>query len=107
MPRIIAYDLSYENELRSTYMVQHRIPGMSLCDIFDSLTHPQKCKLARELGAIRKKLLSVRSSRMGIVGPLHREFTKLSENLDVASFATEHLSRFQPMDPPITSYRFN
>ena len=64
---VITFDATAKNPLDSGYVVQSRIPGVSLHAIWDNLTHEQRCTVAQEIGKILLALQSVTNSKPGIV----------------------------------------
>ena len=64
---IISFDATAKNPLESGYVVQSRLPGVSLHTIWDELTHEQRCTVAEETGQVILALQSVKSSKSGIV----------------------------------------
>ena len=64
---VIRFDPTNNNPLKSGYVVQTRLPGISLHSIWDELTHEQRCKVAREIGKIILALQAVTSPTPGII----------------------------------------
>ena len=64
---IISFDPTINNPLESGYVVQSRLPGVSLCSIWDELTHEQRCTAAQHIGEIILALQTVTSSTPGII----------------------------------------
>ncbi|KAI1108296.1 hypothetical protein F5Y14DRAFT_445566 [Nemania sp. NC0429] len=70
-PEVIKWNETDENELDSPFQIQNRIPGTTLLSAYTILTHPQRCKLAHELGTAFASMLAVKSSTSGVfVQPL-------------------------------------
>jgi aminoglycoside phosphotransferase (APT) family kinase protein len=65
IPQVITFDDSANNPVGSPYMVQRRIPGLTLLWTYTSLSHETKCAIARELGQTFKALHSIKSSTAG------------------------------------------
>ena len=64
---VISFDATANNPLESGYVVQSRLPGVSLHTIWDELTHEQRCKVAQEVGKTILALQAVKNSSPGIV----------------------------------------
>lgn len=64
---VISFDATANNSLESGYVVQSRLPGVSLHTIWDELTHEQRCTVAQEIGKIILALQAVKNSKPGIV----------------------------------------
>ena len=64
---IIGFDATANNPLDSGYVVQSRLPGVSLNTVWDDLTHDQRCTVAQEIGKIVLALQDVKHSSPGIV----------------------------------------
>ena len=64
---VITFDVTTNNPLESGYVVQSRLPGVSLHTIWDELTHEQRCTVAQEIGRILVALQAVTRSTPGIV----------------------------------------
>lgn len=64
-PEVVMFDEGDANALESPYAVQTRIQGVGLHSSFPNLGHAQKCRVARELGAVFNQMLSVGSSVAG------------------------------------------
>lgn len=64
---IIGFDATVDNPLDSGYVIQSRLPGVSLNIIWDELTHEQHCTVAQEIGKIILALQDVKNSSPGII----------------------------------------
>lgn len=64
---IISFDATANNPLESGYVVQSRLPGVSLHTIWDELSHAQRCTVAQEIGKIVLTLQSIKNPTPGIV----------------------------------------
>ena len=64
---VISFDATPNNHLESAYVIQSRLPGVSLHTIWDELTHEQRCAAAEETGQIIRTLQTLRASKPGIV----------------------------------------
>ena len=64
---IIGFDATVDNPLDSGYVIQSRLPGVSLNIIWDELTHEQRCTVAQEIGKIILALQDVKNSSPGII----------------------------------------
>ena len=64
---IIRFDVTAKNPLESGYVVQSRLPGVSLRTMWDDFTHDHRCKIAEEIGKIVLALQAVRNSTPGII----------------------------------------
>ena len=61
VPAVTAFDAAAENALGVPYMIQNRVIGTNLYSCFPTLPHSQQVQIARELGAIFRQMLDVRS----------------------------------------------
>ena len=64
---IEATDFSCNNAVGRPYVLQHRIPGSDLYTVWDKLSHPQRCMVAKEVGDLIQVLLSVESPIAGTI----------------------------------------
>lgn len=64
---VIGFDATANNPLDSGYVVQTRLPGVSLNTVRDNITHDQRCIVAQEIGKFILALQDVQSSSLGIV----------------------------------------
>lgn len=64
---VLSFDATADNPLDSGYVVQSRLPGVSLHTIWDELTHEQRCIVAQEIGKVILALQDVKSPTPGIV----------------------------------------
>lgn len=64
---VIKFDPTTENPLRSGYVVQTRLPGVSLVSIWDELTHGQRYKVAQEVGKIILALQAITNPTPDII----------------------------------------
>ncbi|KAI2465722.1 hypothetical protein F4781DRAFT_424605 [Annulohypoxylon bovei var. microspora] len=67
VPVVLTFDNTDDNLLGSKYMVQNYIPGTTLLSSYPSLTHEERCRVARELGRIYHELLATRSDALGFL----------------------------------------
>lgn len=65
--KVVAKDFGEENALGSPYVVQERLPGSDLEILWNDLNHSQRCTVARELGAVVRKLLALESPVTGYI----------------------------------------
>ncbi|CAF9936692.1 hypothetical protein IMSHALPRED_010864 [Imshaugia aleurites] len=64
---VISFDATANNPLESGYVVQSRLPGVSLHSIWDELTHEQRCTAAQEIGKVILALQAVKNPIPGII----------------------------------------
>ena len=64
---VISFDSATNNPLQSGYVVQSRMPGVSLHTIWDELTQEQRCTVAQEIGKIILALQAVKNPTPGVV----------------------------------------
>ena len=64
---VLSFDVTTNNPLQSGYVVQSRLPGVSLQSVWDKLTHDQRCTVAQEVGKIILALQAVKCSTPGII----------------------------------------
>ncbi|KAI5926869.1 hypothetical protein F4810DRAFT_653870 [Camillea tinctor] len=69
LPLVLGFDITDNNAIGSAYMVQNRVQGINLTHTYLSLSHENKCKLARELGNVYNQILDVQSSTYGMLVP--------------------------------------
>ena len=62
VPAILYVDQSRENAIGSPFMFQARLKGVSLFTVWPELSHPQKLRVATELGHIIRTMLTIRNS---------------------------------------------
>ena len=67
VPKILASDLTTENVLQLPYVLQNRLPGVSLHTVFPNLSHQQKTRIAQLIGQVLDKLLRITSPVSGII----------------------------------------
>ncbi|KAI8956836.1 kinase-like domain-containing protein [Daldinia sp. FL1419] len=72
-PNVISFDPTDNNELGVRYMIQDRIHGTPLLSLYPSLTHEEKCRVARELGHIYYKMIATQSATSTIIVPPEKE----------------------------------
>ena len=89
VPLIVKTDLTSKNALEKPFVLQRRVPGSSLNTMWKDLNHLQQCKIARELGAIVRSLLSVESKITGLIRA-SREGTTLKGPFEIIPFEVEH-----------------
>ncbi|KAK3364405.1 hypothetical protein B0T25DRAFT_435166, partial [Lasiosphaeria hispida] len=65
VPTVITFDKTAGNALGLLYMIQNWIVGTDLSSCFPGLNHGQKASIARELSAIFRQMLEIRSSTGG------------------------------------------
>lgn len=64
-PVIIAFDETENNCLESSFMVQNRLHGQSLIDVYPELEHEQQRRVAQDLGHAFRRMLAVSSTQAG------------------------------------------
>ncbi|XXG97066.1 hypothetical protein Hte_003360 [Hypoxylon texense] len=64
-PVVISFDQTDDNELGFKYMVQDRLPGVTLQSVYPKLPHKERCRVARELGHAYHELLATSSDAPG------------------------------------------
>ncbi|KAM7183619.1 Protein kinase-like domain containing protein [Naviculisporaceae sp. PSN 640] len=64
-PEISSFDHGLSNPLGLPFMLQKRVKGTCLLDCLHTLTHPQRRRLAQELGVAYRKMLATTSSVPG------------------------------------------
>ncbi|KAI0857480.1 hypothetical protein F4860DRAFT_356866 [Xylaria cubensis] len=81
-PRVIQFDETDQNELGLPFLLQNRIPGTNLMLTYSDLSHPQRCRVAHELGTVFAHMLAVKSSTAGVfVLPLHGNHQEAQVNI--------------------------
>ncbi|MBE3049300.1 aminoglycoside phosphotransferase family protein, partial [Candidatus Bathyarchaeota archaeon] len=94
-PEVVSFDETENNALGSPYSVQKLIPGADLYSTYPKLSHEERCRVARELGAICNQMLSVRSNVAGkLVLPTDRKDSKAP--LEVAPLESKDANLVKP-----------
>ncbi|TPX06842.1 uncharacterized protein E0L32_002338 [Thyridium curvatum] len=80
-PSVVAFDETSLNQLQSPYMIQTRLPGVPLHQSMADMSYSDRCRIAKDLGAVVGQMLQVQSSMSGrltlpstdrtLVAPLH------------------------------------
>ena len=65
--KIEATDFTCDNAVGKPYVLQRRIPGRDLDDVWDDLSHSQRRVVAKEVGILIKTLLSLESPVAGTI----------------------------------------
>jgi hypothetical protein len=71
VPKPVCYDSGTENALGRAYMVQKRLPGQSLSQLWPKLNLQQRKGAARCIAEIVRDLHKVKNSCAGIISPLN------------------------------------
>ncbi|KAH6878575.1 hypothetical protein BKA58DRAFT_452712 [Alternaria rosae] len=69
VPRIKIFSLSAENPVGSPYMIQPRLPGKAVIEVYLELNTPQRVSFARDLGRALKKMGEIQSPSPGTLNP--------------------------------------
>lgn len=69
VPRIKIFSLSAENPVGSPYMIQPRLPGKPVTEVYLELNAPQRISFARDLGRALKKMGEIQSPSPGTLNP--------------------------------------
>ncbi|KAI0547874.1 kinase-like domain-containing protein [Xylaria curta] len=81
-PKVIQFDETDQNELGRPFLIQNRIPGTNLLSTYPILSHPQRCRVAHELGTVFAHMLAVKSSTAGVfMLPLHGNSEEAQVNI--------------------------
>ena len=70
VPEAVASDTTPNNALQLPYVIQNRLPGVSLHTVFPSLSHQQKLRIARSIGQVLARLLRITSPVSGVIEEL-------------------------------------
>ena len=70
VPEVVASDATPNNALQLPYVIQNRLPGVSLHTVFPSLSHQQKVRIARSIGQVLARLLRITSPVSGVIEEL-------------------------------------
>lgn len=65
VPEVIAFDETENNRLGSRFMVQKRLRGQRLDDVYPQLGHEKQRRVAQNLGRVYRRMLSVSSTQAG------------------------------------------
>jgi aminoglycoside phosphotransferase (APT) family kinase protein len=68
-PRNRTFSLSAENPIGSPYMIQPRLPGKSVHEVYLELNTQQRISFARDLGSALKEMSKIRSQYSGTLNP--------------------------------------
>ncbi|KAH7109452.1 hypothetical protein B0J11DRAFT_448994 [Dendryphion nanum] len=71
IPKNFILDTGVENPLNASYMIQHRLPGRPLDQLWSNLTHEMKVSVVRQLTPILRDIARLRNSKAGIVSWLN------------------------------------
>jgi hypothetical protein len=71
VPKRVCYDSGTDNALGRAYMVQKRLPGQSLSQLWPKLSLQQRRGAARHIAEIVRDLHKVKNSCAGIISPLN------------------------------------
>jgi len=95
VPKVITFDWTTNNCLESHFMVQHRLRGRPLLDVYPDLSHEQQRQVARELGQFFRRMISVSSTVPGkLVLPENNK--SLDAEIHVTAWEDPELGRFLP-----------
>ena len=64
---VLAVELSAENPLGRPYVIQNRIPGISLQSVYPNLSHLQQESIAEQIGTVLATLLNITSPVAGLI----------------------------------------
>ena len=92
VPEIVTYDLTKANPLDSPYIVQTRIQGYDLQanpgpNYYPTLSHNQKCTVAKELGRILREIQSVEHSSPGLIEAAKDSQDYIIRHLDISTLS--------------------
>lgn len=65
VPEVIAFDETENNTLGDPFMVQERLRGVSLLNVYPQLEHEQQRRVAQDLGRAYRRMLAVSSTQAG------------------------------------------
>ncbi|KAK7710340.1 hypothetical protein SLS64_005925 [Diaporthe eres] len=65
VPEVIAFDDTKNNRLGSCFMVQNRLRGQRLDEVYPQLGHEKQRRVAQDLGRVYRRMLSVSSTQAG------------------------------------------
>lgn len=65
VPEVIAFDETENNTLGNPFMVQERLRGVSLLNVYPQLEHEQQRRVAQDLGRAYRRMLAVSSTQAG------------------------------------------
>ncbi|KAE9990255.1 hypothetical protein EG327_001638 [Venturia inaequalis] len=77
VPTEVHVDGTYDNALGTPFLIQHRIPGTCLEEMYATLNHQQMISVALYIGRVFYELSKHHSSLAGVIDPL-----SISENSD-------------------------
>ena len=97
VPAVVAFDPTLQNPLGKPYMLQQRIPGTTVDDVWNNLNTKQRCQLARQLGQVTKTLRSMTVPNAGLIEPTTD--SEGNESFKIVRFEVEQGER-QDAEPP-------
>lgn len=97
IPKVIRFDWTTNNCLGSQFMVQTRLRGQSLLDVYPGLSHEHQCKVARELGQVLRRMIAVSSTQPGKLVFPDMDRT-LDAEIHVAAWEDPEQGRYLPSD---------
>ncbi|KIM78658.1 hypothetical protein PILCRDRAFT_793425 [Piloderma croceum F 1598] len=85
VPPVLKYDISYNNPIRSAYMIQGLMPGVPLEDIYGRMSATEKAQIVKEVVGVMKKMDDITFSGIGLLkasaAPLVEQVAR-NRNLD-------------------------
>lgn len=69
VPRIVQFDKTIDNPLGRPYVLQHRLPGRCLDDLWEELNHAQRLCIAKECARFLSQLTQLKNIVGGKVDP--------------------------------------
>lgn len=69
VPLIHSHDPTKNNPLESTYMIQHRLPGICLYDVWLTLNLIQKKSMVEQMAKIIVEMFNITNPNAGVVSP--------------------------------------
>jgi hypothetical protein len=67
VPPVLKYDISYNNPIRSAYMIQGLMPGVPLEDIYGGMSATEKAQIVKEVVGVMKKMDDITFSGIGLL----------------------------------------
>ncbi|KAL6712756.1 hypothetical protein ACLMJK_009694 [Lecanora helva] len=86
VPTVSAVDFSNDNALGRPYVIQHRVPGVDLESVWDTLSPQQRYIIASEVGRLIKTLLATECPTAGTIEAIKSELGHPTDAARVVPF---------------------
>ena len=97
VPAVVSFDATSQNTLEKPYMLQQRVPGTTVNNVWDTLNTTQRCQLAKQLGQVNKTLRTITHQNAGLIEPIIDP--QRNESFKIVRFEVEQGER-EDEEPP-------